>query len=311
MLAVACFLILLVQAGSPVRASTGSLNQQELSKVLTKSLTVKTLPAALTPSLRTAQSIVGSIPSLNAYLGNVVACDPVRSPSNIEHPQPCWFGDPSGSRVAVLWGDSSTQAWVYTLSPLFESLHIKLAYFLYSGCYGPNVTTSIAQPGTSAPSCAAWHAALPAAIRALDPSILLSSSAGYSGITSDAKWIAGYAAYFNAFSTPTTTQKYLIGTTPDFPWPVPNCLSIHASNIMGCNLHLTASYSRLLTRDAAIAKAAGATLVTAKNWLCTTNQCPAVIGNYLAYRDFRHFFFPVLDYLRPVVSAAVVAAGLK
>ena len=302
-----------VLAGSPASwaaADTPALDQTALSSVLSNSLKVSKLPTNLTPSLSFASS-VQSISRLSAYLGTLVSCDPVRSPTNIAHPAPCWMGDTSSSKVAVLWGDSSTQAWAYVLSPYLASIHVKMAYFLYSGCYSANVVGKKDQSGTTVAHCNQWHAALPAAIQALNPSILISSSAGYASITTDSAWIAGYKDFFTRFTSPNTTQKFLIGTTPDFSGPVPNCVSVHKTQITKCNIAISTSYKKMLNRDIAIAQATNATLVPAVSWFCVSNQCPAVIDKYLAYRDFRHFFFPVLDYIRPVVTSAMSSAGLN
>jgi len=286
------------------------LNQTTLSSVLTNSLTVAKLPTNLTPSLSFAAS-VQSISRLTSYLGALVSCDPVRNANYIAHPAPCWMGDTSSSKIAVLWGDSSTQAWAYVLSPYLASIHVKLAYFLYSGCYSPNVVGKKDQSGTTVANCNRWHAALPAAVQALNPAILISSSAGHTSITTDSAWIAGYKDFYTRLSSTNTTQKFLIGTTPDFPGPIPNCVSLHKTLITKCNLAISSSYTKVLTRDIAVAQAANATLVPAVSWVCVNNKCPAVIDKYLAYRDFRHFFFPVLDYLRPVVTSAMSSAGLN
>ena len=292
---------------SMVGAGGSTLN---LPAVLKSSLARVTLPSRLTPSMASATTIVASFASLNNYLVPVTGCDPARHPTMIAAPVACFFGDHRGAHTVVLFGDSSTFAWAYALDAPLRQSHVRLALFEYSGCFSSGLVATATQLPLLYGSCNTWHSALGPAMKALAPVAILSSSAAYVSPTTDTEWISGYQSAFDAVSIDPKVPRLIIGTSPDLAQSAPQCLSRHVSDIRPCNYVESATYQGLLQRDVTLASALGAKLVPSEPWLCLKGQCPVVVNNYLAYRDNRHFFFPFLTYLGPVVAAALRSAGL-
>jgi hypothetical protein len=57
--------------------------------------------------------------------------------------------------------------------------------------------------------------------------------------------------------------------------------------------------------DRAVAAAAGATFIDPTPWVCPTEPCPVVIGNYLVFRDSHHLTTPFSEALARRMLAAL------
>ena len=58
---------------------------------------------------------------------------------------------------------------------------------------------------------------------------------------------------------------------------------------------------------AADAKSAGFNVVDPESWICTATTCPAVVGNYLVYRDDTHLTTTFSAWLAPMVAPLLTA----
>lgn len=320
---IAPFFTLPGQSG-PVSAAS-AWTSSSLASLVSTSLGTTTIPKSLEPSLRVALPIANSPSALARYVNSFTACDPIRHPEYARRPKPCFFGDVASSNTLALFGGGSNLAWAEALDRPLRSAHIRIALFEFSGCMSPNLTASPTLFPQAWQNCNRWHGALPGAIAATHPSVVMTSSGAYEAPDTDAAWVAAYADQINKIREKVPTAKFVVmGSTPIFSWSVPNCVRNHQRSLEQCtfaestlirdkktfNGSNAESFAQIVARDADVAAASNATLIPTEAWFCAAGRCPAVIGNYLVYRDDRHFFSPFLNALGPVVDRALRDAAI-
>jgi len=313
-----CATALPSRAGTPWTAS-------DLSSLVASSLNVKKQPATLNPKLTAALPIATSQSALAKYMAPYTGCDALRFPSYATNPRPCFYGDTSATQTLAIFGGGSNLAWTVALDAPLKAAHIRIALFEFSGCASANVIASPTLFPQAWQNCNTWHRGLAAAIIALQPFAVLTSSGAYEAPVTDAQWVAAYADQITQIKGGLPDAKFVVmGSTPIFNKSVPTCLRDNQKAIDRCTFLETTlikdpktyngknaePFTQILARDHDVATASGATLIETEPWLCSAGRCPAVIGSYLVYRDDRHFFHPFLVALGPVVDRALRDAGI-
>ena len=105
----------------------------------------------------------------------------------------------------------------------------------------------------------------------------------------------------------------LIGDTPRSDVDVPVCLSAHRDDVLAWATPVEDAISRswLATeRDVAAATAVGFVDPTPP-WVCPSNPCPAVIGNFIVFRDEHHLTSQFSSALGRLLGDALRARSAK
>ena len=323
-LGVAATLIASCATALPSQAAS-TWTASDLASLVTSSLNLKKLPATLNPKLTAALPIATSQSALTKYMAPYTGCDALRFPSYATNPRPCFYGDTSATQTLAIFGGGSNLAWTVALDAPLKAAHIRIALFEFSGCASANVIASPTLFPQAWQNCNTWHRGLAAAIIALQPFAVLTSSGAYEAPVTDAQWVAAYADQINQIKAGLPSAKFVVmGSTPIFNKSVPTCLRDNQKSINRCtflestlikdpktyNGKNAEAFTQILARDHDVAAASGATLIETEPWLCAAGRCPAVIGSYLVYRDDRHFFHPFLLALGPIVDQALRDAGI-
>lgn len=305
---VASALLIGVSVGATVKSGTPA----QVAAAVKKSVTINSIPSGLTPSLSEFSNPVAA----ETYGGMhaLHACDPYSYSKFVSHPVPCFGGNLKASKTVVFVGDSNVGNWAPGLTVGLATSKYRLASFPYPGCSTPDMTyTSQHQlDGTTPAECNTWHKAVLKAIKALHPFAIIAVSAPF-GSTSGANetaWIAGMKKLFvQATLGAPSTKRILIGTSPGHTTSVPTCV-VGNSNPQSCAVPDTAgsTYGNYLARDALIAKAASATLVSVDPLLCYGGSCSPIISKYLVYVDVDHISIAYSQYAAQVISDAVLKA---
>jgi hypothetical protein len=93
----------------------------------------------------------------------------------------------------------------------------------------------------------------------------------------------------------------------DVPVPghdLPTCVAQHLNSVSNCAFPLSKAYS-FPSRHKALAenaKEAGFEVVDPASWICTGDNCPAIVGNMLVYRDDTHLTATFSRWLAPMVA---------
>lgn len=298
--------------GASVGATTKSGTPTQVAAAVKASVSITSIPSGLTPSLSEFSNPVAA----ETYGGmhTLHACNPYAYSKLVSHPIPCFGGNLKGKETLAFVGDSNVGNWAAGLMAGLATSKYRIAAFPYPGCSTPDMTyTSQHQlDGTTPAECNTWHKAVLKVIKGLHPYAIIAVSAPF-GSTSGANettWIAGMKKLFvQATLGAPSTKRILIGTSPAHPTAVPTCL-VGNSNPQSCAVPDTpgSAYGDFLARDALIAKAADATLVSVDPFLCYGGSCSPIISKYLVYVDIDHISIAYSQYAAQVISDAVLKA---
>jgi hypothetical protein len=267
-------------------ASTGPGTAAQVAADVASSLSIKTLPANLSPSLANATKDVATLgtPAL-------ASCNTVGETLN---PSKCVFGDKKGRRTMVLWGDSHAFMWFPAVNAIAKSNHWRLIALLQYAC--PVATVSVWNPLTKAPytSCDIFRKNMIKAINKLNPSLVVLSEAftsqaanggGAHNTITTAQWQAGLETTFKALHS-SKMKKVLIGSTVSAGGQSdaipPQCLAAEASSIQACTISDDAAQQAQRAAESNASKATRAHYINVLPWTCSSSttpvSCSAIVG---------------------------------
>jgi peptidoglycan/LPS O-acetylase OafA/YrhL len=219
----------------------------------------------------------------------------------------CLYGDPDGSRTVVLTGDSHAMQWMPALQTAAESHGWKLITMVRSSCPIGDFTVII--DGSASSECAQWRDEAMARIIALDPDLVVTAAlTGYGyevvdySIGDTETQRAGYDAALAELSD-ADIATVVIRDTPYLPVAGPDCVAEDEA----CQFERSVidNHDDVL---AEVAAARGVPTLDFTEYLCTTSECPAVIGGVIVYRDRNHLSQTFVRTLAPYVDAALLTA---
>jgi hypothetical protein len=211
-------------------------------------------------------------------------------------------GDPTGSTVIAVYGDSHSGQWLPALELASEAHHWRMEPEIKSGC------PSVHVPTTASPSfnrdCKAWRQQVELALRSDPPDLVIVSNFSHYGTTDDA-WGRGLKALLAAL--PPASKVMVLADTPLFLKDVPSCLRQHPHDIGACEVPRSAGLRQAHDKlEASIATSMGGSFVSMNPWVCPDAMCPVTVGHLLIWRDKDHLtstyarqLWPALDSLLP------------
>ena len=258
------------------------------------------VPANLQPSLRGA---TGDKPEIydNGCHVNLISIEP----------KICEYGDTTSDFTVALYGDSHAAQWFPALNQIAIDHQWRLIILTKMGCTAINLITANSLVGPTYPGCRPWREKVLERFVAENVRVVLITnsnrltdpSTGQPFADSIVK--AGYATLI--------PQLQSMGINPvvitDTPYPgtdVPICLSKAIKNVGSC----------AVTRDKGIranrqqtsvdvAVENNAQYLDVSHWVCTIDTCPVITGNILMYRDSHHLTTTYVQFLTPLIDAAI------
>ena len=258
---------------------------------------VEIVPANLTPSLGSARSDKPVIYADGCILNNgqVTAKE-------------CAYGDTASGRLIVLFGDSHAAQWFPALQEISLRNHWRLEVLTKKGC--PTADIPIADPARG-PECGPWRTSVLARLADEHPALVIMSAYRYNttsaaiGSNPDEVWRNGMQSTLDRIR-PLAANVLLLGDTPTPLNDVPGCVASHLRRVADCmNPRSAAIKPARLGVEVDVAAAHDAAFVATGDWLCTSSECPVVIGNLLVYRDNSHITTAASMWLAPYLEAAV------
>ena len=255
------------------------------------------VPANLTPSLGSARSDKPVIYADGCILSNgkVSAKD-------------CVYGDTASAHTIVLFGDSHAAQWFPALQEMSLRNHWRLDVLTKKGC--PTADIPIADPARG-PECGPWRKLVLARLAEEHPDLVIMSAYRYSttsaviGSSPDEVWRNGMQTTLDHVR-PLAGNVLVLGDTPTPLSDVPGCVASHPRHVTACMNHRSAAIKPgRLSVELDVATAHDAWFVPTGDWLCSTSDCPVVIGNLLVYRDNSHITTAASRWLEPYLEAAV------
>ncbi len=264
---------------------------------LQQGVTTEIVPSNLSPSLVKARADKPQIYADGCILSNGQVSD-----------KSCYYGDTTSSITIALFGDSHAAQWFPALQEMALQNHWRLDVRTKKGC--PTADIPIADPARG-PECGPWRKMVVAHLAAEHPDLIIMSAYRYNttrsaiGATPDEVWRNGLQTTLDTMR-PLARNVLVLGDTPTPLTDVPGCVSSHLRHVSACmNPRSEAIKPGRLSAELDVAVAHHAAFVPTGDWLCTSTECPVVIGNLLVYRDNSHMTTATSLWLEPYLQAVV------
>jgi len=291
-------------AGASVQDYNTAVNQvfAQVQTALNASAGLKAVPSNLTPSLAETPA------EKNALYFN--GC--LRTPFQSGQPE-CAMGDADSETTVALIGDSTSAMMIPAFQQVAEQRHWRLEPMGKGACSVIESPVSGLLRGLveRVDHCEQWRSEIVARLHAEHPRLIVVSmwrgygtSESLSGLRSyDPAWLDGLTRLVRDLRG-TGAKVLVLGPIPDPRFVVPLCLSANLDDVPACELRRATSVNESgIAAESAATAAAGGQYDDLTDLFCTTDICPAIVGNTLVYMDETHTTFEYSRQLAPAMGA--------
>jgi peptidoglycan/LPS O-acetylase OafA/YrhL len=233
----------------------------------------------------------------------------------------CLYGDPSGKRTLILFGDSHAMQYFSPLEALAEEHHWRLIALTKAECTPGEVRVRSMVVDREYSQCDAWRESALARIEEAGDSamVVMSGDTAYTAYGEGGEELSGSA---NAEALQGGYEKTLrriraaglqtvvIRDTPASSSDVPSCVSEDLQHLESCAFPRPREWDREFDERAAAASP-NTHLIDLTAEICPGELCRAVIGNALVYRDKSHLTATFARTLTPWIETGLAEAGLS
>lgn len=284
-------------AASLASGASGSAAAR-VSGILAQSISTKSVPANLQPSLRAAPNDVSADYYNGCHQNYAYAVPPA-----------CAYGDVASKNVAVLFGDSHMEQWLPGFDLAGKGKHWKIINWTKSGCGFADISVFNKTLNRIYTECDKWRAAIVDRISVLHPALVVVSGREdvADGQVSVADWITASKRGIGKFTRAGITVDFL-QDTGHLTSVVPECLAANLNAATRCTFSAAGSFihPQLHQGLAAGMKSVGADVIDPEPWLCAEGTCPVIVGNLLVYRDDNHLTATFSRWLAPIMATILV-----
>ncbi len=292
-------------AGAPIGTSASPSSPSATASASPRATVDRPVPADLRPSLATARNDF----TIAGVQGCFVLIEGTVSPA-------CVYGDPNGTRTAVLFGDSHALSWFPAVDRIARANGWRLINLTKTACGSADVVQWLSALHRTYTECSEWRTNSFARIAQERPDLVILTNSRAVAIVQDghvlqgvdavAPWQAGLERTIARIASDGDPKVAVIGDTPRSSFDLPVCLSAHRQSILACATpYIDAVDPRWVAAAAAAAASGHATFIDPTAWICPTWPCPPVIGSFLVFRDMQHLSTPfsaaLADYLGPAL----------
>ena len=258
------------------------------------------VPANLQPSLRGAS---GDKPEIydNGCHVNLIAIEP----------KVCVYGDTTSDFTVALYGDSHAAQWFPALNQIALERQWRLVILTKMGCTTIDLITANSLVGPTYPGCRPWREKVLERFVAENVRVVFMTNSNR--LTNPATGQPFVDSIVKAGSATLMAQLQSMGISPivitDTPYPgtdVPICLSKAIKNVGSCAFSRDKGIraNRQQTSiDVAVEN--NAQYLDVSHWVCSLDTCPVITGNILMYRDSHHLTTTYVQFLTPLIDAAI------
>jgi hypothetical protein len=271
---------------------------------ISAAMKITKLPANLTPSLTNART------DKSEWLKETNPCSidfaDVRVPS-------CLGGDPNGTKLIILYGDSHASMWMPAIDAIAKKNGYRVELYAKLAC--PLIEAPVWSYQLNRPfaECQEWQQLVLPKIKNAKPDILIVTDqwkpAVVNGEKSDFDTETLWAKEFpKALATLSsyTKKMVVIGNNPSMTTDSINCVSRPAVTVSICaSVRTKADNNSINKIEQKAALAIKATFIDTVAWACDAYMCPAIIDNKLVYFDQWHFTATYVDWLTPSLAKAL------
>ncbi|WP_234401756.1 acyltransferase family protein [Thermobifida halotolerans] len=211
------------------------------------------------------------------------------------YPSPCVYGPADAETAVAIVGDSHAAHWSPALQEVADERGWRLYTFTKSSC--AFTATLLVRPGEDEPytQCQEWNTNVVAELHKLDPQIVFTSSRAQArpyGVDEDSareELAEGMALLWNRLEEAGITVVAL-RDTPTTRSRVVECVDLHSPDVDPCTRErdtaLRGEDPQVIAAEEG--RVGDVHIVDMNDRFCLDNNCPAVIGNVIVYRDSHH-----------------------
>lgn len=211
----------------------------------------------------------------------------------------CEYGAAGARRTMVLFGDSHALAWFPALERIAKEDGWRLLVLTKSACQAADVAQWNTNYNRVYHECPTWRADTLARIAREQPElVIVTSTRGFRvvddagnqlvGEEKTAAWREGMARALDLLGD-ASDRVVLVADTPMSRTDPPECLSESLDSILACATpYELAVNPAWIEEERAAAARSGASFVDPTAWVCPSDPCPPVLGNFLVLKDPGH-----------------------
>jgi peptidoglycan/LPS O-acetylase OafA/YrhL len=206
----------------------------------------------------------------------------------------CVYGDPQGTTVVALYGDSHAAQWFPALQGAALANHWKVLVVTKAACATADIWSRV-DATRPYPECPKWRANAFAKLLASDADLVIMSQYSHRYDNRADGSLISRADWRDALQRPAQQliaagKKVLfLGDIPIPKRRLDQCLAAHPRNTTACNLSRARSLDVGENElEQGLAAQIGATFYDPSDWMCAGDVCPAVVGNMAVYLDTDH-----------------------
>jgi hypothetical protein len=288
------------------RASSPAASPRAVLAEVASAAAIKVVPKDVTPALQDAVHDSGQ-----TMAGNV-GCNPNFNQTTTPA---CIFGDPTGTKTLILYGDSHANMWLPAFDAIGKRLHWRIALLAKYACSAPELNFGFWNGEFERPytQCNTWHKYALARANALHARVVVVTSEFNTSRLADnkpvspAQWSQGLKRTLAAFTTP-GIRKIVLGDIPYLAQDGPECLAAHEKDVQLCSR--SKANAVLASHDNAersAAAAEGAKYISVIPWFCSS-VCTAIVGKMVVNQDQFHITKTYALYLSRALQATLLAS---
>lgn len=274
----------------------------QVLKAVAAAPSITTIPPNVTPAL---QDATGDSPD---RLLDTLGC--LSPPEKVEMPA-CLFGDPTGKRTLVLYGDSHAAMWAPAFDAIGKRIHWKIVVLAKAGCGAPDIPFWDPWRRVSPfKECDQFHTYALGRINRAKPDVVVLASeyltpdSDHPVWPSTSAWTAGLEKTIRLIRSP-RTKKVVLGDIPYLGQSAPECLAAHEGDLQSCSLPAAAAVKTDRIRAEQVAAAQTRTpYIKVAPWFCSAT-CTAIVGNKIVYFDLYHASRTYVVYLSGTLQSAL------
>ena len=226
----------------------------------------------------------------------------------VDQPE-CATGDTASTTTVALIGDSNAAMWGAAFQQVAAQRRWRLETLTKAGCPPldlPYINGILHREYTE---CEQWRGRITARLQSEHPRLVvltMSRTGRGQGLTPyDSAWIDSVTRLVRQLRG-TGTQVLVLGPIPDPHSYVPDCLSSHLDDAMGCMQSRSMAVSEPgIAAETSAAQAGGGQYADLTALFCTADRCPVIVGNTPVYFDRTHLTVEYARLLTPVIGALI------
>jgi len=223
----------------------------------------------------------------------------------------CTYGDLDATETVVLVGDSMATQWQPALDKIGSRHGFRVVTYLKSSCaFAEGMTLRRGEPFEA---CAAWNDRVMNEILALAPRAVVTTNVVDKALEdpTDPSSATPQALASALASTwqelrDNGSEVIVITKNPEPPEEIYECVARHLADIAACTF--PANETTATVQREAAGRVPGVKVISMTDRICPGNECPAVIGGALIYRQGAHLTKTWVDSSTPVFENRLIEA---